>query len=63
MIKLGESFRENLLFSTILIWVLRAQLFFTVLIDPLDPDPWIRIFFTDPDPGNQNVADPNGSGF
>ena len=24
----------------------------------LETDPWIRIFFADPDPGNQNVADP-----
>ena len=25
---------------------------------PLAPDSWFRIFFADPDPGSQNVADP-----
>ena len=31
---------------------------FFLIFHTLDPDPWIRIFFADPDPGSQNLADP-----
>ena len=66
MLKLYEPFRgkeffDDLSFSTIQIWVLSAKDFFAVFADILtfgsgSVDPHT---FADPDPGSQNVADPD----
>ena len=66
MLKLDEPFRNQeifiiSLFSIVQIWVLRVKFGFCsfwLIFCPLDPDPWNRIFFADPDPESKNLADP-----
>ena len=41
----------------ILISGLRGKYFVWLIFFPLDPYPWIRICFADPDPGSPNVVD------
>ena len=59
MLKLDEPFRNQeifiISFLTVQIWVQRVKKIFCsfwLIFCPMNPDPWIRIFF--PDPGRQN---------
>ena len=66
MLKLDEPFRNQeifiiSLFSIVQIWILRVNFFLQFLVDilPLESGSVDPHIFADPDPGSQNLTDPD----